>query len=111
MTTKRIKTMTESEFLVSLGAGEPLEVLKARHVEDAAGAEAQRNEPLTKAVRIRIVPGRPPKGEEAPVQIKTVKMPAAFWDSFQVQAQEAGLTLHAAMRNALLDWVGKHKAG
>ena len=110
MTAKRLKTMTETEFLASLGTGESPEVLKARHAEDAALAEAQRNEPFTAALRIRVVPGRPPKGEEAPVQVKAVKMPAAFWDSFQSQAQAAGLTLHAAMRNALLEWAGKHKA-
>ncbi len=111
MTKKRLKTMTEKEFLVSLGTGEPLETLKARHAADVAWAEAHRKESLARAVRIRIVPGRPPKGEEAPVQVKAVKMPPEFWDAFQAQAQEAGLTLHAAMRNALLEWAGKHKAG
>ena len=111
MTTRQPKTMTEAEFLSSLGKGESLEVLIARHAEDAALADAHKNEPLTKALRIRVTPGRPPKGEEAPVQVKAVKMPADFWDSFQSQAQAAGLTLHAAMRNALLEWAGKHKAG
>lgn len=85
MTTKRLKTMT--------------------------AAEAHRQEPLTRALRIRLVPGRPPKGEEAPVQVKAVKMPAEFWDSFQSKAQAAGLSLHAAMRKALLEWAAKHKAG
>ena len=66
MTTKKIKTMTDAEFLTSLGKGEPVEVLKARHTKDAALAEAHKNEPLSAALRIRIVPGRPPKGEEAP---------------------------------------------
>ena len=111
MTTKKIRTMTDAEFLASLGKGEPVDILKARHSKDAALAEAQKNEPLSGALRIRIVPGRPPKGEEAPVQVKAVKMPAAFWDSFQAQAQADGLTLHAAMRNALLEWAGKHKTG
>ena len=111
MTTKRLKTMTEAEFLASLGPGEPLEVLQARHLEDASYAEAHKNEPLVGSLRIRIAPGRPPKGEEAPVQVKAVKMPAAFWESFQSQAQAEGLTIHAAMRNALLEWAGKHKAG
>lgn len=111
MTAKRIKTMTTTEFLASLGPGEPPEVLQARHAEDVAWADAQKQEPLSNAVRIRITPGRPPKGEEAPVQVKAVKMPAAFWESFQSQAAAEGLTLHAAMRNALLEWTGKHKAG
>lgn len=111
MTTKKIKTMAEAEFLASLGKGESVDILKARHSQDAAMAEAHKNEPLSGALRIRIVPGRPPKGEEAPVQVKAVKMPAAFWSSFQAQAQADSLTLHAAMRNALLEWADKHKAG
>jgi hypothetical protein len=88
-----------------------LEVLLARHAEDVALAEAQRNKPMTGMVRIRLTPGRPPKGEEAPIQVKTVKMPVEFWTQFQEQAQAEGLTLHAAMRDALLEWAGKHRAG
>ena len=111
MTAKRLKKMTEDEFLTFLGPGESVEVLQARHAEDARVAEAQKDTPLAGGVRIRIIPGRPPKGEEAPVQVKAVKMPAEFWESFQIQAEAAGLTLHAAMRNALLEWAGKHRAG
>ena len=104
------KEMTWEQFFLE-NPGEPLNVLKQRHAEDVAWAEAHKDEPLKHAIRIRTAPGRPPKGEEAPVQVKAVKMPAAFWDSFQSQANAEGLTLHAAMRNALLEWTGKHKAG
>jgi hypothetical protein len=69
------------------------------------------NLPDEGTLRIRITPGRPPRGQEAPVQVKTVKMPVAFWESFQSKADAEGLTLHAAMRSALLEWAGRHQAG
>lgn len=90
--------------------GEPLEVVQKCHAEDVAVAEAHKDLPLEGPVRIRIRPGRPPKGEEAPVQVKAVKMPASFWESFESQAEAAGLTLHAAMRSALLEWASRHRA-
>ena len=61
-------------------------------------------------VRIRIKPGRPPKGKEAPIRVKAVKMPVAFWETFESQAEASGLTLHAAMRSALLEWASRHRA-
>ncbi|MFH1007295.1 MAG: hypothetical protein V1800_07320 [Candidatus Latescibacterota bacterium] len=108
MTTEHIKKMTEAEFMVSLGPGEPLEILEARHDDDVARAIAHKNQPIEGMTRIRIVLGRPPKGEEAPVQVKAVRMPESFWANFQAQAQAAGLTLHAAMRSALIEWASRH---
>ncbi|WP_316415783.1 hypothetical protein [Mesoterricola silvestris] len=101
--------MTWDEFFKE-NPGEPLEVLQKRHAEDVAWAEHHKDLPMEGAVRIRIKPGRPPKGQEAPVQVKAVKMPAEFWDSFESQAEAAGLSLHAAMRSALLEWSSKHRA-
>ena len=94
--------------MAALGRGEPLEIVQARHAEDVAWANAHKNQLIEGMTRIRIVPGRPPKGEEAPVQVKTVKMPESFWENFQAQAQAAGLTLHAAMRSALIEWAARH---
>jgi hypothetical protein len=91
--------------------GESLEVVQKRHLEDVAWAEEHKDLPLEGDVRIRIRPGRPPKGKEAPVRVKAVKMPAAFWERFESQAEAAGLTLHAAMRSALLEWASRHRAG
>ena len=108
MTARQIKKTTETEFMASLGPGEPIETLQARHADDVAWANAHKNQPLEGMTRIRITPGRPPKGEEAPVQVKAVKMPESFWANFQAQAQEAGLTLHAAMRSALIEWASRH---
>lgn len=110
MTKIRTKIMTGTAFLESLGPGEPLEVLQNRHQEDVALAMAQKDQPLKGAIPIRIRPGRPPKGEEAPVQPKVIKMPSAFWEQMQLSAQASGLTLHAAMRQALAEWTRNHKA-
>ena len=59
--------------------------------------------------------GRPRKGtDSSPVQPRVVKMPPAFWKAMAELAQEQGLTLHAAMREALLAWARDHaqpKAG
>ena len=111
--TKRIKSMSEKEFLEFLGPGEPLEVLQARHAEDMALAMAEKDKPLEDPIRIRIVPGRPPKGQEAPVRLKAIKMPEAFWAQMEVAAKNSGLNLHAAMREALTKWTKEHhpKAG
>ncbi len=111
MTRTRTKTMTEAAFLDSLGLGEPLEVLQNRHPEDVAWAMAHQDQPLKGAIPIRIRPGRPPRGEEAPIQPKVIKMPPAFWEQMQQSAQASGLTLHAAMRQALAEWTRNHKAG
>jgi len=104
-----IREMNWEEFFKEF-PGEPLEVLQKRHAEDVAWAEEHKDAPLEGGVRIRIKPGRPPKGKEAPIQVKAVKMPVAFWESFESQAQAAGLTLHAAMRSALLEWASRHCA-
>ncbi len=111
MTRARTKTITEAAFLDSLGLGEPLELLQNRHPEDVAWAMAHLDQPLKGAIPIRIRPGRPPRGEEAPIQPKVIKMPPAFWVQMQQSAQASGLTLHAAMRQALAEWTRNHKAG
>ena len=110
---KRAKTMSEKEFMEFLGPGESLEVLQARHAEDVSLAMAEKDRPSGDLVRIRIVPGRPPKGQEAPVRLKAVKMPEAFWAQMEAAARESGLNLHAAMREALTQWTKAHhpKAG
>jgi hypothetical protein len=52
--------------------------------------------------------GRPPKGAKVePVVVKAVKMPPDFWNALEVAARARGITLHAAMRAALVDWLGR----
>lgn len=111
--TRPARTMSEEAFLQWLGPGEPLDVLQARQAEDVALAMAGKDKPVQGLVRIRIVPGRPPKGQEAPVRLKAVKMPEAFWTQMEAAARDSGLNLHAAMREALIAWTKEHppKAG
>lgn len=104
-----VREMSWEEFFKEF-PGEPLEVLKKRHAEDVKWAEDRMATGPEDGLRIRINPGRPPKGQEAPVQVKAVKMPAEFWALFETQAAAAGLSLHAAMRSALLEWASKHRA-
>lgn len=53
--------------------------------------------------------GRPAKGIRVdPVQPRVVKMPPAFWVTMAALAEESGLTLHAAMREALVKWTRDH---
>ena len=107
--TKRITRMSEKEFMEFLGPGEPLEVLQARHAEDVTLAMAEQDQPLEARIRIRIVPGRPPKGQEAPVRLKAIKRPEAFWAQMELAARSSGLNLHAAMREALTKWTWDHR--
>jgi hypothetical protein len=111
--TKRTQIMTSEEFMNFLGPGEALDVLQARHAADTTLAMAEKDKPLEGMVRIRIVPGRPPKGQEAPVRLKGIKMPEAFWVQMEAAAKGSGLNLHAAMREALTKWTMEHhpKAG
>lgn len=53
--------------------------------------------------------GRPRKGTLAtPVQPRVIKMSPAFWETMGALAEESGLTLHAAMRQALVKWAQDH---
>ncbi len=103
---KKPSSMTLEQFLSQAGPGEPLEILQARHAEDVEWAKSFMDTPLEGSIRIK--PGRPLKGEEAPTTTKAVKMPPDFWGEMEKRAQEAGLSLHAAMRQALLQWTKRH---
>lgn len=53
--------------------------------------------------------GRPRKGTLAtPVQPRVIKMAPAFWEAMGALAEASGLTLHAAMREALVKWAQEH---
>jgi hypothetical protein len=53
--------------------------------------------------------GRPKKGQEpGEIQVKALKMPAPFWKQLAKKAEAQGLSLHAAMRVALVEWASRH---
>ena len=53
--------------------------------------------------------GRPRKGQEpGEIQIKALKMPVPFWTQFALKAKAQKLSVHAAMRVALVEWASRH---
>ena len=57
-------------------------------------------------IEVQIGRGRPKKllevGETEP---RSVRFPAAIWKRLEGTAKRKGLTLHAALRKAILDWL------
>ncbi|BDG09231.1 hypothetical protein [Anaeromyxobacter paludicola] len=49
--------------------------------------------------------GRPKKGTETgPTVPRSVRFPAKLWTLLEEKAKAEGLTLHSALRNAILQW-------
>ncbi len=49
--------------------------------------------------------GRPKKGTETgPTVPRSVRFPAQLWRELEAKAKAEGLTLHAALRAAILEW-------
>jgi len=105
--------MTFREFQ-ALGPdrGLPVPELGHDHAEAAAAIEVDFGPDLPAFLGRK---GRPRKGTIAtPVQPRVVKMPPAFWIRMTELAAASGLSLHGAMREALLKWTKEHnhpKAG
>lgn len=52
--------------------------------------------------------GRPRKGEETgPTIPKSIRFPARVWKQIEKRAKAEGITLHAALRAAIMEWVGR----
>ena len=50
--------------------------------------------------------GRPGKGSETgPTEPRSIRFPAPVWKLLERRAKAQGLTLHAALRAAVIDWV------
>jgi hypothetical protein len=53
--------------------------------------------------------GRPKKGTETgPTVPRSIRFPAPVWKLLQLRARSEGLSLHSALRNAILDWAKRH---
>jgi len=49
--------------------------------------------------------GRPKKGTETgPTVPRSVRFPAKLWEVLEAKAKAEGLTLHSALRVAILEW-------
>ncbi len=52
--------------------------------------------------------GRPRKGEETgPTIPRSIRFPAPVWKRLEKRAKAEGITLHAALRAAIIEWAGR----
>jgi hypothetical protein len=51
--------------------------------------------------------GRPGKGHRRTSTVRSVRLPEALWAELERTGRSKGLTLHQAMRAALLRWIGR----
>ena len=57
---------------------------------------------------VHVRPGKPRKGEETgPTIPRSVRFPAPVWKRLEKRAKAEGITLHAALRGAIIEWVGR----
>jgi hypothetical protein len=57
-------------------------------------------------VHVRL--GRPKKGEESgPTIPRSIRFPAPVWKRLEKRAKAEGITLHAALRTAIVEWIGR----
>ncbi len=55
---------------------------------------------------VHVRPGRPKKGTETgPTEPRSIRFPAPVWNLLEERAKAQGLTLHSALRAAIIDWV------
>ena len=100
----------EEAMAEAKGNGRSIEELIARHGQSAKECEEECG-PDVPSVFLHLLPRRGrPRADEAvpPVKTKSVKMPPAFWDELQSLSRAKGITIHAAMRSALLEWVERN---
>jgi hypothetical protein len=54
---------------------------------------------------VHVTRGRPRKGTETgPTVPRSVRFPAELWKQLEAKAKAEGLTLHSALRAAILEW-------
>lgn len=57
---------------------------------------------------IHVGRGRPRKGKETgPTTPRSIRFPAPVWKRLEKRAKAEGLTLHAALRAAIMSWAGR----
>lgn len=76
---------------------------------DFASATIRRNPHAARIAAEGIVHvrrGRPRKGfETGPTEPRSIRFPAPVWKLLEERAKAQGLSLHSALRAAILDWV------
>jgi len=74
---------------------------------DFTAAKVRRNPYAARvaAEDIHVRPGRPRKGTETgPTEPRSIRFPAPFWKLLEARAKAQGLSLHSALRAAIIDW-------
>lgn len=57
---------------------------------------------------VHVSRGRPRKGQETgPTIPRSIRFPAPVWERLEQRAKEKGITLHAALRAAIMEWAGR----
>jgi hypothetical protein len=76
---------------------------------DFASATVRRNPYAARIAAegmIHVRRGRPRKGSETgPTEPRSIRFPAQVWEMLERKAKVEGMTLHSALRAAILDWV------
>lgn len=80
---------------------------------DFSKAKVRRNPYAKRIARegltIQTTRGRPRKGEEAgPSVPRSIRFPESIWEQIEKRAAAEGISLHAALRAAVLEWMARH---
>ena len=98
-----LKEMPELDFSKSVRLGRGLH---ARKIAEAGGYVIKPDGEAAHFVQTR--QGRPRKGEpKATTQTKNVRLPPELWATIERVANDNGISLHAAMRQAMVEWLNK----
>jgi hypothetical protein len=102
-TQRALKEMPEVDFTKSVPLGRGL---YAGKIARDGGYYVQPAGEPARFVQTR--QGRPKKSEpKATTQTKNVRLPPELWAAIERIANGQGLSLHAAMRQAMIEWLGK----
>lgn len=78
---------------------------------DFKAAKLRRNpyaERIAAEGMIHVGRGRPRKGEEkGPTVPRSIRFPAPVWKRLEKRAKSEGISLHAALRAAILEWASR----
>lgn len=65
-----------------------------------------RSQTTAAAITLQIGKGRPPRGAEVgPTTVRSIRLPASVWRSLEQRASHQRVTVHAVLRNAVVDYL------
>lgn len=105
----RFAVRVKAEGIEVVHDGPSAESLAALPSPDLRRARTRAAEPA--AVYVPIGKGRPRRGEESgPTTVRSVRLPDALWRTLEARAAREHLTVHAAIRVAILDYLARSPA-